>query len=69
MRSAVSPSSVLEQLEQVDLPLPGRHKKRSRAKGALRWTALLAGTFGVVATALMWAPWRRRQLDDVPATG
>lgn len=69
MRSAVIPSSVLEQLEQLDLPLPGLHKKRSRAKGALRWTALLAGASGIVATALMWAPWRRRELDDVPATG
>jgi hypothetical protein len=69
MRSAVSPASVLDQIEHLDLPLPGLHKKRSRAKGALRWTAMVGGAVGVVATALMWAPWRRRQLDQVPATG
>lgn len=69
MKSGVSPGAVLEHLEHLDVNLPGMRKKRSRAKGVMRWAAMAAGAFGLVATALVWSPWRRRQPDDPFSAG
>jgi hypothetical protein len=69
MKSGVSAGAVLEHLENLDVNLPGMRKKRSRAKGVMRWTAMATGALGLVAAALAWAPWRRRSLGDATAAG
>ena len=50
------------------LRVPFLRKRDEGKKTPMRMAAMAAGLMGVVATAFMWGPWRRKH-GDLTATG